>query len=71
MNLHKNARTCPKSRALMVSRVLEEGRSVAAVAAEMGVSRNTIYKWIRRYCAAGEAGLRDGSSEPGVLRHHH
>jgi hypothetical protein len=31
MNLHKNAKTCPKSRALMVTRVLEEGRSVVAV----------------------------------------
>ncbi len=32
MNLHKNARTCPKSRALMVSRVLEQCRPVAVVA---------------------------------------
>ena len=39
MNLHKNARTCPKSRALMVSRVLEDGRPVAVVAEEFGVSR--------------------------------
>jgi hypothetical protein len=29
MNLHKKARTCPKSRALMVATVLEEGRTVA------------------------------------------
>lgn len=69
MNLHKNARTCPKSRVLMVNRVLEERRPVADVAAAMGVSRSTVYKWIRRYCAAGEAGLQDGSSRPGVLRH--
>ncbi len=32
MNIHKSARSCPKSRALMVFRVLEERRSVAAVA---------------------------------------
>lgn len=69
MNLHKNARTCPKSRALMAKRVLEDRRPVAEVAAEMGVSPTTVYKWIRRYCAAGEAGLQDGSSRPGVLRH--
>ncbi len=69
MNLHKNARTCPNSRGLMVKRVLEERRSVAEVAEEFGVSRRTLYKWIRRYCAAGEAGLKDGSSKPGVLRH--
>ncbi len=32
MNLHKNARTCPKSRALLVSRVLEQCRPAAVVA---------------------------------------
>ncbi len=69
MNLHKNARTCPKSRALMVTRVLEEGRSVADVAKQMGVSRRTVYKWVHRYCEHGEAGLGDGSSKPRVLRH--
>ncbi len=53
MNLHKNARTCPKSRALMVSRVLEDGRPVAVVAEEFGVSRRTVYKWVQRYCEAG------------------
>ena len=69
MNLHKNATTCPKSRALMVSRVLEDGRPVVVVAEEFGVSRRTVYKWVQRYCEAGEVGLGDGSSKPGVLRH--
>ena len=61
MNLHKNARTCPDSRGLMVNRVLEDCRPVAEVTEEFGVSRRTLYKWIRRYCAADEAGLKDGS----------
>ena len=69
MNLHKNARTCPKSRAAMVHRVLEERVPVSVVAEQCGVSRNTVYKWIRRYCAAGEPGLRDGSSEPRQIPH--
>lgn len=69
MNLHKNARTCPKSRALMVSRVLEEKRRVSEVAASMGVSRSTVYKWIRRYCAGGAAALEDGSSAPREVPH--
>ena len=69
MNLHKNARTCPNSRALMVSRVLEERRSVASVAEEFGVSRRTVYKWVQRYCDNGGSGLEDGSSKPGVVRH--
>lgn len=69
MNLHKNAKTCPKSRALMVSRVLDEGRRVTVVAEEFGVCRNTVYKWIRRYCQGGNANLEDGSSTPHVLHH--
>ena len=54
MNLHKNARTCPKSRALMVNRVLVARRPVAEVAADLGVSPRTVYKWIRRYCECGD-----------------
>ena len=69
MNLHKNARTCPQSRALMVSRVLQEQRSVSRVAIEFGVSRSTVYKWLRRYRARGTAGLHDASSCPGQIRH--
>lgn len=69
MNLHKNARTCPKSRALMVTRVLEDRRPVIEVAAELGVSRRTVYKWVQRYCEGGEPALQDGSSEPDVLHH--
>ncbi len=69
MNLHKNARTCPNSRVLMVNRVLEDCRPVAEVAEEFGVSRGTVYKWIRRYCEYGEAELKDGSSKPAVLHH--
>ena len=69
MNIHKNAKTCPRSRALMVSRVLEEKRPVAEVATAMGVSRNTVYKWVRRYCAGGAAALEDGSSAPRDVPH--
>ncbi len=69
MNLHKNARTCPKSRAAMVHRVLEERVPVSVVAEQYGMSRKTVYKWIRRYCAGGDSGLRDGSSEPRQIPH--
>ena len=69
MNLHKNARTCPHSRALMVHRVLEERRPVAQVAEEFGVSRRTVYKWVHRHSEKGEAGLGDGSSCPEVIAH--
>ena len=53
----------------MVDRVLEQGRPVTEVAAEMGVSPRTVYKWVRRYCECGEAGLQDGSCQPGILQH--
>ena len=69
MNLHKNARTCPKSRALMAIRVIEERASVSSVAEQFGVSRSTVYKWVRRYRDWGEAGLNDLSSEPRMLHH--
>lgn len=69
MNLHKNARTCPNSRALMVERVLEHKRPVAVVAEEFGVSPGTVYKWVRRYCQGGSAALEDGSSQAKEIRH--
>lgn len=64
-----NARACSKprltpwSRHLLVQRVLA-GRPAAHVAAEMGVSRATAYKWLARYRAEGPAGLVDRSSRP-------
>lgn len=48
---------------LLVQRVLS-GRPVAHVAAELGVSRATGYKWWRRYREEGQAGLQSRSSRP-------
>jgi transposase-like protein len=62
MKLHANARTCPKSRALIARRVLEEHWSLAAAAEAAGVSVVTARKWVRR-AAAGES-LGDRSSAP-------
>jgi transposase InsO family protein len=47
----------------LVQRVLA-GRPAAHVAAEMGVSRATAYKWLARYRSEGVAGLVDRSSRP-------
>jgi transposase InsO family protein len=60
---HAMPRLSPWSRLLLVERV-QEGRPAAHVAAEMGVSRATAYKWLRRYRAEGVAGLVDRSSRP-------
>jgi transposase InsO family protein len=69
MNLHGNARTCPRSRRLIVERVGVEGWTVAAAAQAAGVSARTAAKWLARYRCEGEAGLRDRSSAPRSIPH--
>ncbi len=64
MKLHGNARSCPKSRRLLVERVVEQGWSVTAAAEAAGVSERTVCRWLRRWRAEGEAGLFDRSSRP-------
>jgi transposase InsO family protein len=62
MNIHKNARTTPQSRALIVHRVLREHWPVSAVAIAFGVSERTVYKWLARYRTEGLPGLGDRRS---------
>jgi transposase len=62
MSAHKNARTTPHGRAVMVRRIEEEGWTAAAVAAAFAVSERTVRKWLARYRAEGLAGLQDRSS---------
>ncbi|MFF8604299.1 IS481 family transposase [Streptomyces sp. NPDC015232] len=65
---HRNARLTVFGRRLLVERVCS-GRPVAHVAAEMGVSRATAHKWIRRWRTEGAAGLHDRSSRPHTTPH--
>ncbi|WP_329394985.1 IS481 family transposase [Streptomyces lydicus] len=65
---HRNARLTVFGRRLLVERV-RSGRPVAHVAAEMGVSRPTAHKWMRRWRLEGEAGLLDRSSRPHTTPH--
>ena len=67
MTLHSNARTCPRSRRLLVDRVLIEGWSLAVAAEAAGVSGRTAWKWVDRFRREGEAGLEDRSSAPKVV----
>src|SRR5881398_1958638 len=60
---HANARTNLFARRLIVQRVAA-GWPPAHVAEQFGVSRATVYKWLRRHAEAGEAGLTDRSSRP-------
>ena len=68
MNLHRNARTTPASRAELVRRVLSEGQSPKAVATAFGVDVKTVNKWVARFVAEGPEGLADRSSRPKRLR---
>jgi transposase InsO family protein len=67
MKLHRNARTCPNSRALIAARVIDEGWSLRAAAEAAGVSEPTARKWVRR-AAAGES-LDDRCSAPHRIPH--
>jgi transposase InsO family protein len=60
---HANARTTLYARTLIVARVLA-GHRPGEVAKQLGVSRQTVYKWVRRWRTEGEAGLVDRSSRP-------
>ncbi|MFI7174253.1 helix-turn-helix domain-containing protein, partial [Streptomyces spororaveus] len=60
---HRNAGLTVFGRRLLVERV-RSGRPVAHVAAEMGISRATAHKWVRRWRTEGDAGLHDRSSKP-------
>ena len=82
MRLHANARLTVHARLLLVER-LESGETAAAVAAALGVSERTVYKWrriVRRVCrlrrrrlVAREIAERTGvprSSVSRILREH-
>jgi transposase InsO family protein len=60
---HANARTTLYARKLIVARV-RAGHRPGEVAKQLGISRQTVGKWWRRWRAEGEAGLADRSSRP-------
>jgi hypothetical protein len=62
MDVHKNARSVPASRALLWKRVSEHGWSVRAASEAAGMSDRRSREWIRR--ASREEPLTDRSSRP-------
>jgi transposase InsO family protein len=69
MNIHENARMTVHGRALLVSRICDDGWRVADAAEAAGVSERTAYKWLARYRAGGAAALVDRQSTPGRCPH--
>src|SRR3954452_17598040 len=68
MNLHRNARTCPISRKLLVERI-EAGWSLMEAAAAAGISDRSARRWLKRWREEGESGLVDRSSAPHRIPH--
>ena len=58
---HANARTTVYARKLIVARVLA-GHRPGEVAKQLGISRQTVYKWVRRFRAEGQ-GLMSARTE--------
>ena len=69
MTLHRNAKTCPRSRRLLVARVLEQGWSLKDAAEAAGLSERRAGAWVRRFRDEGEAGLEDRPSAPRRIPH--
>jgi transposase len=60
-----NARLTPVGRLTLCLRI-EEGRPVAHVASEMGISRATGYKWRKRFCEEGVEREPNGPGHPAL-----
>lgn len=65
---HANARLTPAGRRILIDWIAA-GRPVAHVAAEMGISATTAWRWWRRWQEEGPAGLIDRSSRPRTCPH--
>ena len=64
MNIHKNARLTLVRRLELVQDMVDQRIPVAIAAARHAVSAPTARKWLGRFLAQGEVGLRDASSRP-------
>jgi DNA-directed RNA polymerase specialized sigma24 family protein len=51
MRIHRNARSCPNSRRLLVRRIEEEGWPLMAAAEAAGISERSARKWLARWRA--------------------
>jgi transposase len=63
VDTHKNAPMTPAGRQRMVQAVVA-GEPIRSVAQRCGIDRKSVRKWVLRYRAEGEGGLRDRSSRP-------
>jgi transposase InsO family protein len=69
MQVHANAPLSPIGRRRVVDRVLVRCWSVTAAAEAAGVTERTVYRWLARWRAQGQAGLVDRRSAPKRIPH--
>ena len=62
MHTHPNARLTPLGRERLLRRHIDHGESLAFLAAQVGISVRTAYKWLGRYRSGGAAALVDRRS---------
>lgn len=68
MAQHPNARLTPAGRKILIDRI-RSGMPVAHAADQMGISRQTAYRWWRRWRDQGDAGLIDRPCRPHTTPH--
>ena len=61
--MHPNTRQTPHSRGKMFEEY-QAGVPVKVLTKRLGISRTTFYRWWKRYCLLGKAGLLNRSSRP-------
>jgi transposase InsO family protein len=64
VKLHRNAKTTPHMRALLVHRIRILQWPVPTAATAAGIAVRTAYKWLARHRTSGAAGLEDRASTP-------
>jgi len=64
VKLHRNAKTTPHTRALLVDRVRQQQWTPSTAASAAGISVRSAYKWLARHRVGGVAALEDRSSRP-------
>ena len=62
MHTHPNARLTPLSRERLLRRHIDGGEPLANLAAQVGISLRTAYKWLARYRSGGHTSLADRRS---------
>ena len=62
MHTHPNARLTPLGRERLLRRHIDHGESLAFLAAQVGISVRTAYKWLARYRSGGASALVDRRS---------